>query len=91
MPYVTSIERLAREEGIREGRGKEYDKAYREGFIEGSQNAVLYVLKFRFKRVGAKHTREVRSVHELKRLRALVRAAVVADTIDQALSSIRDR
>jgi hypothetical protein len=86
MPYVTSIERLAREEGHQEGR----QEGRQEGLAEGYQEAILETLELKFKKVGAKHTRMVRSVHELDRLRALLRAANNASTIGEALSPIRD-
>ena len=43
MPYVTSIERLAREEGRQ------------EGVAEGFQRAILELLELKFKKVAAKH------------------------------------
>jgi hypothetical protein len=73
MPYVTSIERLAREEGL----------------TEGFQNAIVKLLEARFKKLTAKQTREVRSVHEVDRLETLLRAASDAVTLDEALSRIR--
>ncbi len=78
MPYVTSIERLAREEGRQ------------EGVAEGFQRAILELLEVKFKRVGAKHARLVRSVHEVERLQAVLRAANEASTVDEALSPLRD-
>ena len=82
MPYVTSIERLAREEGRQEGR--------QEGVAEGFQAAILELLELKFKKVAAKHTRAVRSVREVKRLQAVLRAANEASTVDEALSPLRD-
>jgi flagellar biosynthesis/type III secretory pathway protein FliH len=97
MPYVTSIERLAREEGYREGLREGIEKAIekaieagrREGIAEGFQAAILQLLERRFKKVAAKHVRLVRSVHNVERLTALLRAAVEANTLDEALSSLR--
>ncbi len=83
MPYVTSIERLAREEGVQEGR--------QEGLAEGFQNALLELLELKFKKVPAKQAAKVRSLRDLDRLRALLRAANDADTLDDALSLIRAR
>jgi hypothetical protein len=90
MPYVTSIERLAREEGRQEGRQEGLQKGLHKGVAEGFQAAILELLKFKFKKVSAKHTRMVRSVHEVKRLQAVLRAASEANTVDEALSPLRD-
>ena len=83
MPYVTSIERFAHEEGVQEGR--------QEGLAEGLQIAILEVLEGKFKKVAAKQAAKVRSLRDLDRLRALLRAASHADTLDDALSLIRER
>jgi flagellar biosynthesis/type III secretory pathway protein FliH len=82
MPYVTSIERLAREEGRQEGR--------QEGLAEGFQAAVLDFLELKFKKVGPKQARKVRAVRELERLQALFRAAQEARTLEEALAPLAD-
>ena len=76
MPYVTSIERLAREEG------------HKEGVAEGLQIAILKVLEHKFKKLPAKHIRKVRSVREIDELSALLQAANDAETLDEVLSVI---
>ncbi len=78
MPYVTSIERLAREEGRQ------------EGVAEGFQAAILELLELKFKKVAAKHARKVRSVREVERLQAVLRAVNEANTLEEALSPLRD-
>ena len=55
MPYVTSIERLAREEG------------HKEGVAEGLQIAIIQLLERKFNKVPAKHSRKIRSVNEIDR------------------------
>ncbi len=74
MPYVTSIERLAREEG------------HKEGVAEGMQIAVIKLLEHKFNELPSKHSRKVRSVHEIERLSALLQAATDARTLDEVLS-----
>jgi hypothetical protein len=83
MPYVTSIERLAREEGRQEG--------HQEGLVEGYHGAILKLLELKFKKVGAKHARMVRAVHDVERLQALLSATNDAETLEAALSPRRDR
>jgi hypothetical protein len=74
MPYVTSIERLAREEG------------HKEGVAEGLQIAIIQLLERKFNKVPAKHSRKIRSVNEIERLSELLRAATDARTLDEVLS-----
>jgi hypothetical protein len=76
MPYVTSVERLARQEGRD------------EGLAEGLQKGVLALLRLRFDTVGAKVARKVRSVHDVKRLEAVMRTATDAKTIDEAIAPL---
>jgi hypothetical protein len=98
MPYVTSFERLAREEGRQEGRQEGHQEGRREGrregreegVAEGFQAAVLEFLELKFKKVGAKQSRKVRSVRDVQRLQAILRAAKDAETLDEALAVIRD-
>jgi hypothetical protein len=80
MPFVTSFERLAREEGRQEGR--------QEGVAEGFQRAVLKLLELKFKKVGPKQARKIRSVHEVEQLQALLQAANEAETLEEALQSL---
>ena len=80
MPYVTSIERLAREEGLQEGR--------QEGVAKGLQIAIFKLLEFKFKKVPAKHARKLRSVRDLDRLETLLQAANTARTLDEAFLPI---
>ncbi len=82
MPYVTSIERLAREEGRQEGR--------QEGIAEGFQAAILKLLERKFKRVPAARARKIRSVRDVERLQALLLSVTDAGTLDEALSPLRD-
>ncbi len=98
MPYVTSVERLAREEGLQEGLQKGLRRGLRKGLrkglhrgvAEGLQIAILELLELKFKKVAAKHARKVRSVREVERLQAVLRAVSEASTLDEALSPLRD-
>ncbi len=74
MPYVTSIERLVREE--------EHQKGIEKGF----QIAILKLLELKFNKVPANHRRKVGSVRDLERLNALLQAANDAKTLDEVLS-----
>ncbi len=80
MPYVTSVERLAREEGRQEGRD--------EGLVEGLQKGVLALLQLKFDAVGTKIKRKVRSVHDVGRLEAVMSRVTEAKTIDEAIAPL---
>jgi hypothetical protein len=75
MPYVTSIERLARKEGKAEGRT--------EGLREGLLEAINLGLELRFGKEALRVVPQVRGISDLERLRgltaALTRVATVAE------------
>jgi hypothetical protein len=73
MPYVTSIERLAKEEG-RE-----------EGFKDGLRESIAMLLESRFGEAGRKLGRKVRSIRDLELLRALPEKVFSA----QSLADVR--
>ena len=70
MPYVTSIERLAREEGRQEG-------------IEALRKGILELLKSKFPGAGAKYVRKVRAARDIERLQAILVAVGRAETLDK--------
>jgi hypothetical protein len=77
MPYVTSIERLAKEEGREEGR------------TEALQESILRLLKTKFKVAAAKYARKVRAERDSERLQALLDAVGCATTLDEVRSMLR--
>jgi hypothetical protein len=70
VPYVTSIERLAKKEGKQEGARGELIRTIRA------------TLKDKFGPDGARLMVKIRAVDELRRLRALMRALVSASSLD---------
>ena len=70
MPYLSSVERLAREEGREEGRET------------GLQEAIALGLERKFGAAGKKLLPRIRALHDLTQLRALVEALVTADDLD---------
>ncbi len=68
MPYITSIERLGRQEGRQEGR--------RKGMIAAKQDAVLEVLEVRFGQVPKALRKTVGSIRGETRLSALHKSAI---------------
>jgi hypothetical protein len=73
MPYVTSIERLAKEEGIAQG--------IEEGRLVATRESVVAVLEAKFgaagKRIGAKLSK----ITDLQQLRELLQSASKAETL----------
>ena len=82
MPYVTSIERLAREEGSGGPPRKAWQKGFRSRFSSS--------LELKFKKVPAKQARKLRSVRDLDRLETLLQAASTASTLDEAFLPIEE-
>jgi hypothetical protein len=77
MPYVTSIERLAKKEGRREGARAEL------------LGTIRVVLRDKFGPAGVRLMGRVRAVHELPRLRILARTLIKADSL-QAFRALLD-
>jgi hypothetical protein len=77
MPYVTSIERLAREQGLEEGG--------RKAWVE----AITQVLETRFGAAGKRLAPKVRALTELDKLQALNRVALTAETLDEVKAQLR--
>jgi hypothetical protein len=73
MPYVTSIERLAREEGRQQG--------LQEG-MEALRKGILELLKSKFPRAGSMYARKVRAESDIERLQAILIAVGRAETLD---------
>jgi hypothetical protein len=83
MPYVSSIEQIAREEGIAEGKAKGIAEGKAEGRAEGKVEAkVDTLLRMLAKRFGspvlAELEAQIRSTHDLGRLDALIDAGLEA-------------
>ena len=70
MPYVTSIERLARDEGLAEGRA------------EALQPAIELGLKLRFGQPGVELMPRIREIKDLSALDAIFRAIETAPDLD---------
>jgi hypothetical protein len=74
MPYVTSVERLAKEEGRQEGR--------QEGARETLLATIREGLKERFGSAGIRLTAKVQTISDLARLRELMHALWKAESLE---------
>ncbi|MCP4351201.1 MAG: hypothetical protein GY795_37530 [Desulfobacterales bacterium] len=79
MPYVTSIERLAKEEGLE------------EGIILNTKEMVLEVLKTRFENIPEDIALSVNSIETGEALKALISQAVVCEDIAEFRKTLRTR
>jgi hypothetical protein len=67
MPCVTSIERLAHEEGR----------------VDALQEGIVMLLELKFKSAGAKLARKVRALRDAERLQSLLQTVAGAKTLDE--------
>jgi hypothetical protein len=77
VPYVTSIERLAKQEGVQEG--------LREGLVEG----IAVALEARFGAAGKKLMPQIRALDDVAILRSLLKATSKARTTKDILRRLR--
>ncbi len=76
MPYITSVERFAAEEGRAEGR------------VEEARRAVLRVVRRRFGTVPAGLEDRLGDVADLTRLEALLDVTITATTMDEVWAAL---
>ncbi|MCP4353216.1 MAG: hypothetical protein GY795_47805 [Desulfobacterales bacterium] len=77
MPYVTSIERLAKEEGLE------------EGIILNTKEMVLEVLKTRFENIPEDIALSVNSIETGEILKSLHRQAIICEGIEAFRKTLR--
>ena len=75
MPYLSYIEKKAKEEGEKEGR--------REGKKEAVQNAVIEVLEVRFGKVSEEIEEKVKSIQNYSILKELLKKAAIVSGIEK--------
>ena len=73
MPYITSVERIAREQGIEQG--------IEQGVEQGVRGAVFQALEVRFGQIPNSLRDKIEQCRDLERLRVLHRDALSVDTL----------
>jgi hypothetical protein len=81
MPYVSSVERMARAEGQREGR--------EEGLREGLLSGLGLGLELKFGDKGKTLMSRIRRVKDVSALRALQNALKAANTLEEFRQALR--
>lgn len=75
MPYVTSIERLGRQEGLKEG----WQMGLQEGLQQGVREDVVEILRTRFTVVSPAIVEALGQIDDLGTLRNLLRRAIIVE------------
>ena len=75
MPYVTSFERLARQEGRSEG--------ISEGILQGSREGVIEVLEVRFEVLPSDLIEKINQIEDLELLKTLLRQGITIGSLDE--------
>jgi predicted transposase YdaD len=84
MPYVTSIERLAKAEGRAEGKAEGRVDGRAEGKAEGKADTLLQILELRLTtEVPADLAVTVRATRDLRQLERWVDVALQANSLDE--------
>ena len=79
MPYVTSVERLARKEGRAEGR----TEGRTEGELQGRREDVVEALEIRFGEIPYAMREAIDHVSSAKELKKLLRLAITVKSLDE--------
>lgn len=75
MPYITSIERWGREDGLKEG--------LEQGLNQGRREAIFDTLEARFGQVPDSIRSKLEELSKLERLRELGRLAVTVESLEE--------
>jgi hypothetical protein len=92
MPYVTSIERLAKKEGEKIGEKRGEARGEARGIQKGYREAILELLKSRFNETPEDISAEISRVENPQELKALFQEAIGCENLEdfrRALSDVR--
>jgi hypothetical protein len=83
MPYISTTERMAREEGLLQGISEGIEQGRTRGQLEKAREAVLEVLEVRFGHVPFARKEEVIRCNDLDRLNKALRHALLIAAVDE--------
>jgi len=78
MPYVTSVERLARQEGLS------------QGIIQNGREVILDVLEVRFQEVPTEVIQKINEIEDPALLKTLHRQAIALGSVEQFLGYLQE-
>jgi hypothetical protein len=81
MPYITSVERLARQEGVSQG--------IAEGIIQQRREDVLEVLEVKFGEIPTEVIQKVNEIEDPALLKTLHRQAIALGSLEQFLGYLQ--
>jgi SOS response regulatory protein OraA/RecX len=82
MPYITSVERLARQEGVSQG--------IAEGIIQQRREDVLEVLEVKFGEIPTEVIQKVNEIEDPTLLKTLHRQAIALGSVEQFLGYLQE-
>jgi hypothetical protein len=82
MSYVTSVERLARQEGLSQG--------ISEGIIQKGREVILDVLEVRFQEVPTEVIQKINEIEDPALLKTLHRQAIALGSVEQFLGYLQE-
>lgn len=81
MPYLSSLERMALEEGLEKGREQGREQGREEG-LQAGRDGVALALKTKFGQAGRKLLARIRQINDPGELRRLTKVIDMAKTVD---------
>ena len=86
MPYVTSVERLARQEGLSQG----ISQGMAEGIIQKGREVILDVLEVRFQEVPTEVIQKINQIEDPTLLKTILRGAIALGSVEQFLGYLQE-
>jgi flagellar biosynthesis/type III secretory pathway protein FliH len=89
MPYITSVERLARQEGLSQGIAEGISQGISQGIIQKGREDVIEVLEVRFQEVPTEVIQRVNEIEDPALLKTLLREAIALESVEQFLGYLQ--
>ena len=86
MPYVTSVERLARQEGLSQG----ISQGIAEGIIQKGREVILDVLEVRLQEVPTEVIQKINQIEDPALLKTLHRQAIALGSVEQFVGYLQE-